>query len=103
MTGFIVIMAHAWDKDPALWQDAGKLPKYLLSVSELVPTASFHAAVNFALTLCFCLFAYTCLVGMISFSEIAAAVWEKSEPFHNGARPCPRCCPFRCSGQYCGL
>ena len=79
MTGFIVIMAHAWDKDPALWQDAGKLPKYLLSVSELVPTASFHAAVNFALTLCFCLFAYTCLVGMISFSEIAAARMGKSQ------------------------
>lgn len=79
MTGFIVIMAHAWDKDPALWQDAGKLPKYLLSVSELVPTATFHAAVNFALTLCFCLFAYTCLVGMISFSEIAAARMGKSQ------------------------
>lgn len=81
MTGFIVIMAHAWDKDPALWQDAGKLPKYLLSVSELVPTASFHAAVNFALTLCFCLFAYTCLVGMISFSEIAAARMGKVRAF----------------------
>ena len=31
-----------------------------------------NAVVAFLLTFCFCLFAFTCLVGMISFSEIAA-------------------------------
>ncbi|MDD3396692.1 MAG: alanine:cation symporter family protein, partial [Acidaminococcaceae bacterium] len=34
--------------------------------------------VTFMLTLCFCLFAYTCLIGMITFPEIAAARISKS-------------------------
>ncbi len=73
MTGFIVIMAHAWTQDPTAWKAAGKLPRYLLSVTSLTPTAGINTAVTLALTLCFCLFAYTCLIGMISFSEIASA------------------------------
>lgn len=37
-------------------------------------------------TLCFCLFAYTCLLGMISFSEIAANRIRKDKGFINGMR-----------------
>jgi len=37
MTGFIVIMAHAWTADPTAWAKAGKLPKYLMSVTTLTP------------------------------------------------------------------
>ena len=58
---------------PGPWKAAGKLPRYLLSVTSLTPTAGINTAVTLALTLCFCLFAYTCLIGMISFSEIASA------------------------------
>ena len=31
-----------------------------------------NAVMTFLVTFCFCLFAYTCLIGMISFSEICA-------------------------------
>ena len=73
MTGFIVIMAHSWLQQPAAWKAAGKLPRYLMSVTDLTHTPGLNLVVILALTLCFCLFAYTCLIGMISFSEIASA------------------------------
>lgn len=40
---------------------------------------AFNAVVTFLVTLCFCLFAYTTLLGMISFSEIAANRISKSK------------------------
>ena len=73
MTGFIIIMAHSWLQQPTAWKAAGKLPKYLMAVTTLTHTPGLNLAVTLALTLCFCLFAYTCLIGMISFSEIASA------------------------------
>ncbi len=73
MTGFIIIMAHSWLQQPAAWKAAGKLPKYLMAVTTLTHTPGLNLLVTLALTLCFCLFAYTCLIGMISFSEIASA------------------------------
>lgn len=73
MTGFIVVMAHVWTADPAAWKVAGKLPAYLLSVSALTGRTGLNTVITVLLTLCFCLFAYTCLIGMFSFSEIAAA------------------------------
>ena len=36
--------------------------------------------------MCFCLFAYTCLIGMISFSEIAANRIRQEKGFINGVR-----------------
>ena len=49
-----------------------RLPKFTASIAQLTPGTSMNAIVTFIVTLCFCLFAYTCLIGMISFSEIAA-------------------------------
>lgn len=84
MTGFIVVMAHNWDTNPA-WMEAGKLPKFLLSVDELTPMG-YNDIVTFMITLCFCLFAYTTMVGMISYSEIAANRVSRSRLFINGVR-----------------
>ena len=49
-----------------------KLPKFTSSVAALTPGTAANAVITFLVTLCFCLFAFTCLLGMISFSEIAA-------------------------------
>lgn len=70
MTGFIVIMAHTWAANPEAWKAAGKLPKFLMSVNVLAPNTG-NSMILFLLTFCFCLFAYTCMIGMITFSEIA--------------------------------
>lgn len=86
MTGFIVVMAHYWTVDSPAWEAAGKLPKFLLSVAELTPGVDFNAIVTLLLTFCFMLFAYTCLVGLITFSEIAANRISRKKVFINGIR-----------------
>lgn len=63
-----------------------KLPKFLESVATLTPGTAFNAVITFLVTLCFCLFAYTCLLGMISFSEIAANRISTKKSFINGVR-----------------
>ena len=42
------------------------------SVAALTPGTALNAVMSILVSLCFCLFAYTCLLGMISFSEIVA-------------------------------
>ena len=73
LTGFVVVMAHCWTgADAEAWQALDKLPKYTESIAVLTPGTAMNGIVTFLVTLCFCLFAFTCLLGMISFSEIAA-------------------------------
>ncbi len=71
MTGFVVIMAQQWSANPAGWEAAGTYPKFMLSIHAMAPGALDTVAM-FLVSLCFCLFAYTTMVGMITFSEIAA-------------------------------
>jgi AGCS family alanine or glycine:cation symporter len=86
MTGFIVVMAHVWTGNLDTWTKAGKLPKFLMSVAEMTPGVSFNDIVTFLLTFCFCLFAYTCLIGMISYSEIACNRISRSKSLTNFIR-----------------
>lgn len=87
LSGFVVVMAHCWDGANAdAWMEMDKLPKFLESIAVLTPGTAANAVVTFIVTLCFCLFAYTCLLGMISFSEIAANRISKTRGFINGVR-----------------
>ena len=73
LTGFVVIFAHCWTgPNAAAWAEMDKLPKFTESIATLTPGTSMNAVMTFLVTFCFCLFAYTCLIGMISFSEICA-------------------------------
>lgn len=74
LTGFVVIMGRVWLTDnAAAWFDLGKLPKYLTSATELAPGTTFNTAVSLLISVCFGLFAFTCLLGFISFTEICAS------------------------------
>lgn len=87
LSGFVVVMAHCWDGPNAQsWAALDKLPMFTESIATLTPGTAFNAIVTFIITLCFCLFAYTCLLGMISFSEIAANRISKGKGFINGVR-----------------
>ena len=87
LSGFVVVMAHCWTgENAAAWAAMDKLPKFNASLAQLTPGTAFNALVTFIITLCFCLFAYTCLLGMISFSEIAANRIKQSKGFINGVR-----------------
>ena len=74
LTGFVVIMGRVWQTDAAAaWFDLGKLPKYLASATELAPGTAFNTLVSLLISVCFGLFAFTCLLGFISFTEICAS------------------------------
>ena len=80
-------MAHCWEGTGAeAWMALDKLPKFTESIAALTPGTGVNALVTFLVTLCFCLFAYTCLIGMISFSEIAANRIRQNRGFINGIR-----------------
>ena len=87
LTGFVVVMAHMWNTPTAKsWFAMDRLPKFLTSAAELTPGTALNAVVTFLITFCFCLFAFTCLVGMISFSEIAANRISSKKSFINFIR-----------------
>ena len=73
LTGFVVVMAHCWLGDGSeAWMAMDKLPKFTESIAALTPGTALNAVMSILVSLCFGLFAYTCLLGMISFSEIVA-------------------------------
>ncbi len=73
LTGFTVVMAHCWlGNGGEAWRALDKLPMFTESVATLTPGTALNAVMSVLVSLCFCLFAYTCLLGMISFSEIVA-------------------------------
>ncbi|WP_392560904.1 amino acid carrier protein [Orbus sturtevantii] len=89
MTGFIVVMAHVWtgSVDGVVWESvrASKIMLYLSSVEALVPT-SIAAIVEIIMCACYGLFAFTTLLGMISFAEISANFISKKQSFILGIR-----------------
>ena len=87
LSGFVVVMAHCWDgPNAAQWAELDKLPKFTESIAVLTPGTTMNAIITFLVTLCFCMFAYTCLLGMISFSEIAANRIRRDQAFINVIR-----------------
>ena len=87
LTGFVVIMGRVWLTDNgAAWFELGKLPKYLASAAELTPGTAFNNVVTLLISLCFGLFAFTCLLGFMSFSEICANRINRSKAFINTVR-----------------
>lgn len=84
LTGFIVVLAHVWtgSADSAEWAtvSASRIGTYLASVEALVP-ASIAATVIIILAACYALFAFTTLLGMISFAEISANFISRSPHF----------------------
>ena len=88
LTGFVVVMAHLWTgTDSAAWMELDKLPKFLTSASALSPGNGLLDQITiFLISICFCLFAFTCLVGFFSFSEIAANRITRKKSFINAIR-----------------
>ena len=73
LTGFVVVMAHCWiGGGSEAWMSLDKLPMFTESVATLTPGTALNAVMSILVSLCFGLFAFTCLLGMISFSEIVA-------------------------------
>lgn len=73
LTSFVVIMGRMWITEQAdAWFALGKLPMFVASVGELAHGELFNAIVSVLVSVCFGLFAFTCLLGFFSFTEICA-------------------------------
>lgn len=73
LTGFVVVMAQCWNGPNAeAWGAMDKLPKFTESIAALTPGTALNSVVSILISVCFALFAYTTMLGMISFSEISA-------------------------------
>ncbi len=74
MTGFVIVMASVWNGDAGVVWDVikeSKLSIYTSSVAYLVPGVSLDNAVNSILSLCYAMFAFTTLIGLVLFAEIS--------------------------------
>ncbi len=73
LTSFVVIMGRMWLTEGAnAWFEMGKLPMFVASVGELAKGNVFYNLVSVLVSVCFGLFAFTCLLGFFSFTEICA-------------------------------
>ncbi|MBQ4283499.1 MAG: sodium:alanine symporter family protein [Lachnospira sp.] len=73
LTSFVVIMGRMWLTEGAdAWFAMDRLPKFLASAAELTPGTTFNQAVSLLVSVCFGLFAFTCVLGFLSFTEICA-------------------------------
>ncbi len=89
MTAFMVVMAHVWTGDAGVaWETikASKITVYLMSVQQLVPGTSMDAIVTVIVCLCYAMFAFTTLVGLILFAELAGNLITRDKRFIAGIR-----------------
>ena len=82
LTGFVVIMWRLWTTSQAeSWFQLGRLEKFLASCGELLGTGAGENVVLPAISVCFGVFAFTTLLGFLSFSEICAREISASNRF----------------------
>ena len=89
MTAFMVVMAHVWTGEAGVaWETirSAKLTVYLTSIQHLVPGTSMDAAVKMIVSLCYALFAFTTLIGLILFAEISGNFISRGKSFITGIR-----------------
>ena len=80
-------MGRVWLTDSAdAWFQLGKLPKFVASAAELTPGTAFNTAVSLLVSVCFGLFAFSTLLGFMSFTEICANRISEKKSFINVIR-----------------
>ena len=87
LTGFVVIMGRLWTTSEAeTWFQLGRLEKFLASCSELLGNGAGESIVLPTISVCFGVFAFTTLLGFLSFSEICAREISEKNSFITGIR-----------------
>ncbi|MBR2519409.1 MAG: amino acid carrier protein [Selenomonadaceae bacterium] len=82
MTGFVVVMSRLWLTDEAVaWMEMGRLQKFLASCGALTDGGTSYEIVAIILSICFGTFAFTSLLGFLSFAEISVKEISQSKVF----------------------
>lgn len=73
LTGFVVCSAQLWTKAESGWETLknSTIDVFLESIKELMPGTGGDAAVSAIICICYALFAFTSLLGLVSFAVIA--------------------------------
>ena len=87
-TGFVVVAAQLWTAPGIEWETfkAAKLNVFLVSLAELIPGKSMDQVITVVVCVCYALFAFTSLLGLISFSEIAGSRISKVKSWTKAMR-----------------
>lgn len=88
LTGFVVCSAQLWTKASSGWETLknSTIDVFLESIKELVPGTGADAAVAAIICICYALFAFTSLLGLVSFASIAGTRITKSKTCTNIVR-----------------
>lgn len=80
LTGYVVCGAHLWDNAAYDWEalKSSTIDVFLQSAQTLVPGAGLDSIVAFIICVCYALFAFTTLLGLVSFAAIAGTRITKS-------------------------
>ena len=88
LSGFIVCGAHIWTNSAYNWEvlKDSKIDVFLSSLKEMIPGTAADGAVSLFICICYGLFAFTSLLGLVSFASIAGTRITKSKAFTNFVR-----------------
>ena len=105
LTGFVVIMGRVWLTDGAdAWFALDKLPMFTAAATELTPGTALNSAVSLLISVCFGLFAFSTLLGFVSFTEICSNRISESDRFINVIRIlCLAVIAFGCMTSISGM
>ena len=88
LTGYVVCGAHLWDNAAYDWEalKSSTIDVFLQSTQALVPGTAGDSIVAFIVCICYALFAFTTLLGLVSFAVIAGTRITKSAKCTNLVR-----------------
>lgn len=88
LSGFVVGAACLWDVDAANWGtlQASKIDVFLESLKTMVPGTAMDGFLAGVFCFCYALFAFTTILGLVSFAVIAGTRISKGSAFVNAIR-----------------
>lgn len=88
ISGFVVCAAHIWNNPAVDWEtvSTSKIDVFMGSLRELVPGQGLDSLIVLIVCLCYALFAFTSLLGLVSFATVAGTRISKGNGFKNAIR-----------------
>lgn len=88
ISGFVVCSAHIWTNPEVNWEtlSQSKIDVFMESIKTLIPGTSFDNIIVFIICVCYALFAFTSLLGLVSFASIAGTKISKGNVCKNIVR-----------------
>lgn len=87
LTGFIVVMGRSWMKEGAsAWFRMAPLDKCVASCSELIASGLACRIAEYVIIASLGAFAFTCILGYLSFTDVCAKQISASKTFHLSVR-----------------